>query len=552
MQPKGYSGSKKVAIVGSGCAGLGAAWALKNTDYEIHLFEKDVRLGGHTNTQPFSTSNGQISVDTGFIVMNSATYPNFISFLNEVGVTPVPTEMTFAVSRDQGKFEWSGDGKGVFAQRRNLFRPRHWRLIFDVVRFNQYALDLLDKEDDVSRSLTIGKYLDREGYSQAFRDDYLIPMTAAVWSTSPDKASLEFPAQTLIRFMWNHHLLSTIGTRPDWLTITGGSQRYIDAILETLGDQLRLHLSSQVRGIARPSASSKNRTAVSWVDTEGNASDDVFDHVILACHGDQVLPMIADNVQLEKLHDGSSSCKWPCCNDSVIYPSKADSTSGASQQELEIFSAFKTSENICYLHSDLSLMPTRRNTWSSWNYMISSTPSQQSSPAGVSLTYNMNILQHISERKYGHVLVTMNPGHEPRQNLTQGKYIYRHPLYTVEAVRAQERLESIQNQRGVSYCGAWTKYGFHEDGFSSGLKVAKEHLGAKLPFEFVDSTYSRGLTRELAWQDYAVRALVWFIRMMIGVGSLLLRLPLVWLPAKIMLNLFSAFLEELEHARIID
>lgn len=148
--------------------------------------------------------------------MNSATYPNFISFLNEVGVTPVPTEMTFAVSRDQGKFEWSGDGKGVFAQRRNLFRPRHWRLIFDVVRFNQYALDLLDKEDDVSRSLTIGKYLDREGYSQAFRDDYLIPMTAAVWSTSPDKASLEFPAQTLIRFMWNHHLLSTIATRPDW------------------------------------------------------------------------------------------------------------------------------------------------------------------------------------------------------------------------------------------------------------------------------------------------------------------------------------------------
>lgn len=146
--------------------------------------------------------------------MNSATYPNFISFLNQLEVPTKPTEMTFAVSRDSGKFEWSGDGKGIFAQRRNLFRLRHWRLIFDIIRFNQYALDLLS--DDSAKSITIGTYLQREGYSEAFRDDYLIPMTAAVWSTSPDKASLEFPAQTLVRFMWNHHLLSTFATRPDW------------------------------------------------------------------------------------------------------------------------------------------------------------------------------------------------------------------------------------------------------------------------------------------------------------------------------------------------
>lgn len=148
--------------------------------------------------------------------MNTATYPNFIKFLKEVGVDTAPTEMSFGVSRDHGKFEWSGSGKGVFAQRQNLFRPRHWRMIFDIIRFNQYALDLLDRTDAEARTVTLGEYLDKHGYSQAFRDDYLIPMTAAVWSTSPDKASLEFPAQTLIRFMWNHHLLSTIAARPDW------------------------------------------------------------------------------------------------------------------------------------------------------------------------------------------------------------------------------------------------------------------------------------------------------------------------------------------------
>lgn len=224
--------------------------------------------------------------------MNTATYPNFIRFLKHVNVDTVPTEMTFAVSRDRGKFEWSGEGKGIFAQRRNLFRPRHWRLLFDVVRFNQYALDLLSMSDDRSRNITIGQYLDREGYSQAFRDDYLIPMTAAVWSTSPDKASLEFPAQTLIRFMWNHHLLSTLATRPDWLTIFGGSQRYIDAILDDLGDQIFVHKSCSVTRVANQSHTGD--VQVSWIDANRQVVDDTFHHVVLACHGDQVLPLTAD------------------------------------------------------------------------------------------------------------------------------------------------------------------------------------------------------------------------------------------------------------------
>ncbi|KAK3623897.1 hypothetical protein LTR56_021353 [Elasticomyces elasticus] len=496
----------KIAIVGSGCAGLGAAWALKDSEYDVHVFERSSRLGGHTNTQMWRHGDEQVPVDTGFIVMNTATYPNLIRFLKEVGVDTVDTEMTFGVTRDHGQFEWSGEAQGIFAQRRNLFRLRHWRMIFDIIRFNQFALDLIADEDEsaVQRlgssvswrksagEMSVGEYLKREGYSDAFRDDYLIPMTAAVWSTSPDKASLSFPAATLVRFMWNHHLLTTIATRPPWLTIPGGSQRYIDAIVRSF--------------------------------PKGRIEGDVFDHVIMACHGDQILPLLAKhgfppapptdktNVDDEKRKRNS-------------FIKSASGVEYVSQTELDILSSFETSENIAYLHSDLSCMPIRRKCWTAWNYLISSTPTKDSTPAGVSLTYCMNILQHLSERKYGPILVTMNPEHPPDPRLTQGKFIYRHPLYTAESVRAQKRLESIQNTRGVSYCGAWTKYGFHEDGFSSGLKVAIEHLGAELPFDFVDSTYSRGHKPELDWRDYVLRLLLLVALLWIRVLEVVLRLP---------------------------
>jgi predicted NAD/FAD-binding protein len=523
---------RKVAIIGSGCAGLGAAWALRNTDYEVHIFEKSPKLGGHTNTQPFKAGGTTVQVDTGFIVMNTATYPNFIRFLKEVGVDPVETEMTFGVSRDNGAFEWSGEGQGIFAQRRNLFRLRHWRMIFDIIRFNQFALDLLadDEEGGVARlgssiesrkqlrDLTIGQYLDQEGYSQSFRDDYLIPMTAAVWSTSPDKTSLEFPAHTLIRFMWNHHLLSTLAARPPWLTIAGGSQRYIDAIVKGYpAGRLHIHTSCEVANVVRPSAAGDTGVSLSWIESgTGCIEGDVFHHAILATHGDDVLPLLVK----QPLQSSVKS--------STERTIKSTSHSQyASREEIEVFSAFQTTENVCYLHSDLSLMPRRRATWTAWNYLTHSAPSKLSNPAGVSLTYCMNILQHLPESELGPVLVTMNPQHAPDPALTQGKFIYRHPLYTVEAVRAQKRLDSLQNTRGVSYCGAWTKYGFHEDGFSSGLKVAIDHLGAELPFEFVDSTFSRGHKPELGWKDYVVRVMLIIAMLWFPVINFFLGLPVI-------------------------
>ncbi|TKA77254.1 hypothetical protein B0A55_06142 [Friedmanniomyces simplex] len=534
----------KIAIVGSGCAGLGVAWALKDSEYDVHVFEKSPRLGGHTNTQMWRHGDEEVPVDTGFIVMNTATYPNFIRFLKEVGVDTVDTEMTFGVTRDHGKFEWSGEAQGIFAQRRNLFRLRHWRMIFDILRFNQFALDLIADEDEggITRlgspakrrkyagEMSVGEYLDREGYSRAFRDDYLIPMTAAVWSTSPDKASLEFPAATLVRFMWNHHLLTTIAVRPPWLTIPGGSQRYIDAIVKGFpAGKLHLHTSCKVANVLRPSGKEDAGVTVSWInDDSGRIEGDLFEHVILACHGDQVLPLLTKQSSLpaQLTYEPKTNYEDPYKDQKrSSFIKSASGVQYVTQAEIDILSAFETNENIAYLHSDLSCMPTRRKCWTAWNYLVTSTPSKLCNPAGVSLTYCMNILQHLPESTFGPVLVTMNPERAPDPRLTQGKFVYRHPLYTAESVRAQKRLESIQNTRGVSYCGAWTKYGFHEDGFSSGLKVAIEHLGAELPFDFVDSTYSRGHQPELGWQDYLLRVFLLLALMWIRILEVVLRLP---------------------------
>lgn len=412
---------------------------------------------------------------------------NFINFLKKVGVETEPTEMTFGVSRDQGLFEWAGTNLGaIFAQRRNWLSPKMWRMIFDIVRFNQFALDLLMEEDEpahnqsgmanhVDQAETIGEYLQREGYSDAFRDDYLIPMTAAVWSTSPDKCSLEFPAVTLVRFLWNHHLLSTIAARPQWLTLKDGAKSYIDAVMKGFPPN-HLFLNTPVQHV------DNGKDGRPRLHLE-NAKVETFDHVILATHGDQALSIIDTDATLE---------------------------------ERSILSCFQTSKNEVALHSDLSLMPQRRKAWSSWNYLTLSSPTEgKANIDKVSLTYNMNILQHIPHNPFGDVLVTLNPLHKPRRDLTRAWYYYNHPLYTPSAVRAQKLLPKIQNKRGISYAGAWTKYGFHEDGFSSGLHVAQEHLGAKLPFEFKDSTYSRGKKPSLGLADHLVRLIIMFLQVFV-------------------------------------
>ena len=492
---------KKVAVVGSGCSGIAAVWALQSTGHEVHLYEAQNRLGGHTNTVTWKHDGQETQVDTGFIVMNSATYrksvqfygesvlltqiANLISFLKHIGIQTKDTDMTFGISRDQGAFEWAGTSlKSIFAQRENIFSLRMWEMLFDVIRFNEFATDLLVQESESEidpirpnrsvssapepRQQSIGEYLDKNCYSDAFKNDYLIPMTASVWSTEPDKAALEFPAITLIRFLWNHHLLNTLAARPTWMTIPGGSHQYIETALKDFPES-RIHLSTPVRSI-------QNRADSIDLCFE-NGDSEAFDHVVLATHGDTAASIIQ---------------------------------SSATKEETDIMSGFQTSKNTAVLHSDLSLMPRKEIAWSAWNYITRSP--KLGEPSTVCLTYWMNLLQHIPSSTFGPVLVTLNPLHKPDPGLSQGEWTYHHPLYTAAAVRSQNLLPRIQNKRHISYAGAWTKYGFHEDGFSSGLKVAVEHLGATLPFTFVDSTFSRGRRPSIGFMSWVVRAIIWWIQ----------------------------------------
>jgi predicted NAD/FAD-binding protein len=417
--------------------------------------------------------------------------------LKHVGVPTAKTEVTFGVSRDTGKFEWAGTSlSSIFAQRKNFFKPRMWRLIFDIVRFNQFALDLLTVKDESENDSTradikkgqsnadeesIGQYLDREGYSQTFKDDYLIPMAAAVWSTNPDKCSLDFPAITLVRFMWNHHLLNTISARAPWMTIPGGTKQYIDAVVADFPECV--HLKSRVTSLI------PGKDGVVFLSVNGRT--EVFDHVVLATHGGQALEILGQ---------------------------------AANKQEKEILDAFKTSRNVAILHSDLSLMPRRKVAWSAWNYITESPFPPSSKTTNISkvcLTYWMNLLQHIPELDFGPVLVTLNPLSPPDPRLVQGIWEYSHPMYNAATIRSQALLPMIQNTRGISYCGAWTKYGFHEDGFSSGLSAAVNHLGAELPFEFVDSTFSRGRTPTLTWKNHLVRFLIQVVQLLLVASSIL-------------------------------
>ncbi|EXJ95428.1 hypothetical protein A1O1_00549 [Capronia coronata CBS 617.96] len=474
---------KRVAIVGSGCSGIGALWALHtSTDHEVHLFESASRLGGHSNTVTYNGPNGSaIQVDTGFTVLYEATCPNFLAFLNEIGVPTAKTEMTFGISRDQGTFEWAETSLfSIFAQRRNLFSLSMWRLIFDVIRFDKFALDVLnDKQDseneETSCRETIAKYLDREGYSQGFRDDYLVPVAAAIWSTSLDMCPLEFPAHTLIRFMYNHHLLSTAAKRSNWLIIPGGANQYIDAVLKDFPTE-RIHLECKVTALAS--------TGTASVRLIANSRDQEFDHVILATHGDQALQILG---------------------------------LAATTEEAQVLSRFHSTRNLAVLHSDISLMPKLRTAWSSWNCITESPfpPRRTRNVPKVCLTSWANSLQHISGDEFGPVLLTLNPLTMPDPRQAHGIWEYSHPQFHAAATEAQRLLPSIQNTRNISYCGAWTGDGFHEAGFRSGLSVAMYHLGATLPFEFVDSAVFCGGKPALTIKDHLLRLFVLIVQIAI-------------------------------------
>ena len=414
----------KVAIVGSGISGLGCAHALlaeRQHGLQVTVFEAEPRLGGHTNTVDVRLDGIEHPVDTGFLVFNERTYPNLIRLLAELDVPTAKSDMSFAVSVPAAggrRIEWAGtDLAGVFAQRRNLASPRFLAMLADILRFNRQATRIAQGAEAAGEQ-TLGEFLDRRRYGENFRRWYLLPMAAAIWSC-PMRTMLGYPLATFVRFCHNHGLLQ-IDDRPQWFTVAGGARQYVRKIAARLPD---LRLATPVLEIRRNEAAGK-------VGVRTARGVEAFDHVVLACHSDQSAALLADADEAER-----------------------GLLAGTYQP------------NRAVLHTDAQLMPRLRKVWSAWNYM-----SDGGDDPAVSVTYLLNRLQPLPFRTP--VFVSLNPIVEPAAESVIGEFDYSHPIFDARMIEAQKRLADVQGRRRVWLAGAWTGYGFHEDGLKSGLAVA--------------------------------------------------------------------------------
>jgi uncharacterized protein len=418
----------RIAVIGSGISGLAAAYYLSRK-HEVFLFERETRLGGHTHTITVDSSGGPLAVDTGFIVHNDRTYPNLIKLLEELGVPRVDSDMSFAVSCRKSGYEYSSRGlRGFFAQKRNVFDSQPYRLFGEIRRFNREAGRILARPD--AQRLKLGDFLDEGGYTEQFRQFYLLPMAAAVWSCAPVTMK-EFPAAMLIRFFDNHGML-TMNGHPQWKTIPGGCSRYIAPI--TTPYQRRITTGVEIRGVARDEQGVTVRFA-------GQRPDLRFDHVVFATHGDQVLPL------LEK----------------------------PSDTERDVFQHFTTSRNDVVLHTDDGMLPRRLAARASWNYLLHLDERNAYSP--VTMTYHMNRLQSLSVPE--NYCVTLNANGHIHPDKVLRRLVYHHPFFTLDALRAQQRWGEISGVHRTHFCGAYWRYGFHEDGVNSALRVAQS-LGVRV------------------------------------------------------------------------
>jgi predicted NAD/FAD-binding protein len=407
----------KIAVIGSGISGLGAAWLLA-PQHEVVIFEAEARPGGHART----VQAQGVAVDTGFIVCNRKTYPLFIPLLEHLGVALTPSDMSFAASFGGGAYEYGTTRPlDMFAQKRRLADPSHWRMIRDILRFFRAA------PAHAGASGSIGDLIATLGLGPEFRDRFLMPISGAIWST-PTRDMLSFPAASFIRFFDNHGLLS-VSAQPQWLTVAGGSASYVTALLRATRADLRL--GCPVRSVTR------DANGLHVISTRGTER---FDRVIFATHAPQALALLAQ----------------------------------PDTEERAILGALRTEANRMVLHSDTRLMPQRRAIWSSWNYVTAGDKALSDRP--ISLSYWMNRLQHLDTPRP--LIVTLNPEIEPDH--IHDEAILHHPQYDAAALVAQARLGAIQGRGGVHYAGAWTRYGFHEDGLLSALRVAQA-LGTPWP-----------------------------------------------------------------------
>lgn len=433
----------KIAVVGSGISGLGCAWLL-NRRHDVTLYEAEPRLGGHANTVEVPGKDGPIPVDTGFIVYNERNYPNLTRLFATLDVPTHQSDMSFGASVDGGRMEYSGSSLGtLFAQRRNVVRLAHHRMLLDIVRFNRQATRFVEA-GEVGDG-TLEEFLRDGRYGEAFERYYLLPMAAAIWSASIDDIR-RFPARYFLAFFRNHGLL-TVTDQPQWRTVTGGSRVYVERLSRSFAHKVRR--DTPVAAVRRTGAS------VEVIDWRGGRER--FDHVVLACHADQALALIAQ-------------------------PSAA---------EREILGAFPYQSNRAVLHRDPALMPKRRAVWSSWNYMAAT---GRSDAVQVSVTYWLNRLQGIDPECLA--LVSLNPVREPAPESVLAEFSYRHPRYTAESFAAHARLGQIQGRDRLWFAGAYWGWGFHEDGLLSGLRVG-DALGVTPPWWPTVSRIRAGAARTM-------------------------------------------------------
>jgi predicted NAD/FAD-binding protein len=423
---------KTIAVIGSGIAGMSAAWLLSQR-HDITIYEKNERLGGHSNTVTVTTSSGSTPVDTGFIVFNDLTYPNLVALFAHLGVATKLSDMSFGVSLNGGRTEYSSVGASAFlAGGRNLMSPRFWSMTLDLLRFYRHApLELLGARDDL---ISLGDYLERRGYGDAFQRDHLLPQAAAIWSASMTEIH-HYPACAFVRFFENHGLLKLQG-RPEWRTVAGGSRAYVDKLTAAYADSVRLNAGA---------VSVRRDGGGVWVrDARGRVER--YDDVVIATHADEALAMLDD----------------------------------PTPDERRLLGAFRYTKNRAVLHTDRALMPRREALWASWNY-VGDNPE-----GGCVVSYWMNKLQRLDCKE--NIFLTLNPRTMPRPESVLYETGYEHPLFDAAAIRAQEKLWLLQGVRNTWFCGAHFGAGFHEDGLQAGLAVAEQLGGLRRPWRVAEES----------------------------------------------------------------
>jgi predicted NAD/FAD-binding protein len=410
----------RIAIIGSGISGLAAAHHL-HARHELTVFEADDRVGGHANTVPMHLDDGTWDVDTGFIVFNERNYPVFSRLLSELGVASQPSDMSLAISDERTGLEWGTNVRRLFAQPRNAVDPRFLRLIGEILRWNRLGQGVLAGTVEVDELEPVGDVLRAHGFSDRFFQWYLVPLAAAVWSADPTTVD-RFPVAAFCRFLHNHGMLS-LGDQARWRTVTGGSRAYVAALTKPFANRI---LTSTPVTLVR-------RTADGVEVTAAGRGPEVFDRVVLAAHSDQALALLVD----------------------------------ADPDEKDIVGAIRYQPNLATLHTDARMLPTRRRAWASWNVQV-----LDDARRCVTMTYHMNRLQDLRSRHQ--ICVTLNRDEDIDPTLVHARIPYHHPVFDGAAIVAQRRLPEIQGRGGVHWAGAWSGYGFHEDGARSGSLVAED------------------------------------------------------------------------------